>query len=82
MKHLRLPEPRIDINVSDKVKVTVGGHNGTEKEQGCDSILSLTSAVDEGGWSTPRPSRLISGKEPRCPLYRKLVGPQAGMGGC
>jgi hypothetical protein len=28
------------------------------------SILSLTSALDEGGWSTPRPGRFIPGKDP------------------
>jgi hypothetical protein len=29
-----------------------------------------------GGWSTPRPSRLATGKETRHPLQRRLGGPQ------
>jgi len=28
------------------------------------STLSLTSALDEGGWSTPRPGRFHPGKDP------------------
>jgi hypothetical protein len=48
------------------------GH--TKSQRG--STLSLTSAVDEGGWSTPRPGRFIPGKEARYPLYRRLGGPQ------
>jgi len=28
------------------------------------STLSLASAPDEGGWSTPRPGRFTSGKDP------------------
>jgi hypothetical protein len=40
------------------------------------STLSLTTALDGGGWSTPRPSRFILGKETRYPLYRSLGGPQ------
>ena len=28
------------------------------------STLSLTSALDGGGWSTPRPGRFTSGKDP------------------
>jgi len=27
-------------------------------------LFSLTSALDEGGWSTPRPGRFIPGKDP------------------
>ena len=40
------------------------------------NTLSLTSALDEGGWSTPRLGRFTPGKETRYPLYRRLVGPQ------
>jgi hypothetical protein len=32
--------------------------------------LSLTSALDGGGWSTPRPGRFTPGKETRYPLGR------------
>ena len=34
------------------------------------STLSLTSALDEGGWSTPRPDHFIPGKT-RYSLYGK-----------
>jgi hypothetical protein len=40
------------------------GHEGPEGEQRYSSTLSLTSALDEGGWSTPRPSRFTSGNDP------------------
>jgi len=30
------------------------GHEGAEEEQRYSSTLSLTSALDGGGWSTPR----------------------------
>ena len=38
------------------------------------STLSLTPALDGGGWSAPRPGRFTLGKETRCPLYRRLGG--------
>ena len=44
------------------------------------STLSLTSALDGGGWSTPRSGRFTPGKETRCPLYRRLGGPQGRSG--
>jgi hypothetical protein len=40
------------------------------------STLSLTSALDGGGWSTPRLGRFTPGKTPY-PLYRRLGGPQS-----
>jgi hypothetical protein len=36
--------------------------------------LYLTSVLDEGGWSTPRPCRLTPGKETWCLLYRRPAG--------
>jgi hypothetical protein len=39
------------------VKFTLG-----QATKGC--ILSLTSALDGGGWSTPCPGRFTPGKEP------------------
>jgi hypothetical protein len=42
--------------------------------------LSLTSALDWGGWSTPRPGRFTPGKETRYPSYRRLSGPQGRSG--
>jgi hypothetical protein len=36
------------------------------------STLTLTSALDEGGWSTPLPGRFALGKETLHSLYRRL----------
>jgi hypothetical protein len=33
------------------------GHEDPEHEYRSRSTLSLTSALDDGGWSTPRPGR-------------------------
>jgi len=43
-------------------------------------ILSLTSALDGGGWSTQRPDLSTPGEENRYPLYRTLGGPQGRSG--
>jgi hypothetical protein len=53
------------------------GHEWPEVEKRYSSTVSLTSALDEGGWSTPRhaPAALPPGKT-RYPLYRRLGGPQ------
>jgi hypothetical protein len=40
------------------------GHEGREGQQRYNSTLSLTSALERGGWSTPRPGRFIPGKDP------------------
>jgi hypothetical protein len=40
------------------------GHEGPEEEYRCSCILSLTSALDAGGWSTPRPGRFTPGNDP------------------
>jgi hypothetical protein len=39
------------------------GHEGPEGEQRYSSTLSLISALDGGGWSTPSPSCFIPGKD-------------------
>jgi hypothetical protein len=46
----------------------------------CAVGISLTSALDGGGWSIPRPGRFTPGKETRYPLYRRLGGPQGRSG--
>jgi hypothetical protein len=38
------------------------GHEGPEGESRYSSTLSLTSALYEGGWSTPRLGRFTPGK--------------------
>jgi hypothetical protein len=58
----------------------ITGHEGPEGEYRYSSTLSLTLALDEGGWSTPRPGRFTPGKETRYPLYRRLGGPQGRSG--
>ena len=40
------------------------GHEGPEGEQMYSSTLPSTSALDVGGWSTPRPGRFTPGKDP------------------
>jgi hypothetical protein len=47
------------------------GHEGPEGEQRHSSTLSLTLALDEGGWSTPRSSRFTPRKETRYPVTSK-----------
>ena len=51
------------------------GHEGPEVQQMYSSTISLTSALDVGGWSTPRPGHFAPGKIPY-PFYRRLGGPQ------
>ena len=45
------------------------------------STLSLTSALDGGGWSTPRPGRFTPGKHPGIQCIEGWVGPRAGLDG-
>jgi len=40
------------------------GHEDPEGEHMYSFTLSLTSALDEGRWSTPRPRRFTPGKDP------------------
>jgi hypothetical protein len=44
------------------------------------STRFLISALDGGGWSAPFPDLFTSGKETRCPVCRKLGGPQGRSG--
>ena len=54
------------------------GHEGSEGEQRYSSNLSLTSALDKGGW--PRPGRYTPRGKTQYPLYRGLGGPQGRSG--
>ena len=56
------------------------GHEGAEVEKRYSCTLSLTSALDGSGWSTPRPDRFTPGKETWYPLYRRLGGPKDRSG--
>ena len=57
----------------------ITGHEGREGEQMYSSTLPSTSALNGGGWSTPRPGRSPPGKT-RYPLYRRVGGPQGRSG--
>ena len=41
------------------------------EEERYSSTRSLTSALDGGGWSMPRPGRFVPKKENRHPFHRK-----------
>jgi len=56
-----------------KVKFTL---EQTMKVQKWSRGISLTSALDGGGWSKPRPSHFTPRKETRFPLCRRRGGPQ------
>ena len=49
-------------------------HEGPKGEKRHNLSPSLTSAVDGGGWSAPRPGRFTPRKDNRYPLYRRLGG--------
>jgi hypothetical protein len=49
------------------------GHGGPEGEQMYSSTLSLTLALDMGGWSSPRPGRFTSGKKSRKNDLRQIA---------
>jgi hypothetical protein len=66
-------------SLKGKVRLTIG-HGCPEREYRYSSILSLTSALDGGGWLTPRPGRFTPGKETWYPFYRRLGGPQCRFG--
>ena len=43
-------------------------------------VNATPSALDGGGWWTPRSGPLTPGKQSRYPLYRRLAGPQKPSG--
>jgi len=59
-----------------KVKLILKQAMKAQRRSSGTYTLSLTSALDGSGWSTPRPGRSTSGKETRYPLYRRLGGTQ------
>jgi hypothetical protein len=63
----------------DKILPTTG-YEDPQGEYKYSSILSLTSALDEGEWLAPRPGRFTPVKKTQYPLYRRLGGPQDRCG--
>jgi hypothetical protein len=51
-----------------------------EKKYSSRPTLSLTSAIDGGGWLTPRAGRFTLGKETRYPFYSSLCWPRGRSG--
>ena len=68
-----------DVNINLKVHPRTGCE-GPEGEYKYRFTFSLTSTLQGGGWSTPRPGLFTSGKETRYPLYRRLGGPHCRSG--
>jgi hypothetical protein len=58
------------------------GHEDPAGEQRHSSTLSLTSALDEGGFYTPRPYRFSSGKKISTHCIDGGVGPRGCVDGC
>jgi hypothetical protein len=65
--------PLLKVKVPGKFHPRTG-HEGTDGKKRYRSTLSLTSALDGGGWLRPRPECFTPGKETR---YRRLGGPTA-----
>ena len=53
---------------------------GTDREESYNPTLSLTSALDVCGFSSPRPARFTPGNESRYVMYSRLRGPQGRYG--
>ena len=71
-----------EILVQVKVKFTLEQATKAERESRViySSTVSLTSALDRGGWSIPRLGRFSAGKETRYPMYRRLGGRRSRSG--
>jgi hypothetical protein len=54
----------------------ITGHEGPEVEYRYSSTLSLTSTLDGGGWSTPRPGRCTPGKDSVPIVYEAEWAPE------
>jgi hypothetical protein len=63
-------------NIKGKSKVRpIRDHERPEGDYRSSSILSSNSALDGGGWLTPRTGRFTPRKESRYPMYKRLGGP-------
>jgi hypothetical protein len=71
------------IMYPQKVKVKFTLEQSLKTQRGSRGTVNnhfLTSAIDGGGRSTPRPDRFTSGKETRYPFYRRLGEPHSRSG--
>ena len=57
-------------------------HEGPEGKQMCSSTFPSTSALDGGGWSTPRPGRFTPRERPGTHCIGGWVGPRADLDRC
>jgi len=60
----------------------ITGHEDQEGEQRYTSTISLTSAQDGVGWSTPRLRRFTPQERPGTHCIGGWVSPTAGLDGC
>jgi hypothetical protein len=60
----------------------ITGHEGPEGEQRYSCTLSVTSALDWGGWLTPCPGSFTLGKSPSTHCIGGWVDPRADLDGC
>ena len=58
----------------------VSDHEGPEGKYRYSYTLSLTSALDGNGWSTPRSGRFTPGKQTRYQPHRRMGEPQGWRG--
>ena len=58
------------------------GHESPERKQRCSSTLPLTSLLDKGGWSRPRPSHSLCLGIPSTHCTGDRVGSTAGLDRC
>jgi hypothetical protein len=60
----------------------VKGHKDPEREKWYSSTLSLTSALERGGWLAPRPGRFTPQKTFGTHFTGGWMNPNAGLVGC
>jgi hypothetical protein len=76
---------RAAVNLVLNLRVPQNAENFLTNSRGVSfsrSLLLLTSPLCRDEWSASQPGRLNSGKQTRYPLYRRSVGPRAGLDGC
>jgi hypothetical protein len=71
----------LKVKVKGKVEPRTG-HEGPGRKYRYSSTLSVTSALDGSGQSTPRPDRFARGERPCAIWVRGCMHPTAGLDGC